>query len=196
MPGKMGELTGLDPNTGDWLMRNEQGAIVRGFLSVRAGGMVVFVPGLGKWEPEPEDSSNIAQERVHGARGRDAGRPPGTTRPVGDNENPADARAADAERRRQDRIEAGEREQEEREEKRLAAEQSAAEQERRSLNAIAAAAGDPPAGDPDGGGDGGDGPAATASTPPPDVAQTETRAQSAARRRAERAAAEQGAASS
>jgi hypothetical protein len=188
MPGKMGELTGLDPETGDWLMRNEQGAIVRGFLSVRAGGMVVFVPGLGKWEPEPDDASNIAQERVHGARGRDAGRPPGTTKPVGENENPADARAADAERRRQDRIAAGEREQAEREARRLADEQRAADQEQASRDAIAAAAGEPvadPAGDADGGGDGG--PAASVSS---DVPQTETRAQSAARRRAERAAAE------
>lgn len=186
MPAKLGELTALDMESGEAIMRNNDGALVRGHIDVRAGGMLVFWPGMGRWEPEPADSGNIAQERRNSPRARDAGRPPGTTKPAGENVNPADTRAADAERRRQERQEAADREQAERAARAAAAEQDRAAQEQASLDAIAAAAGETPAETPAGDGEGSGGDPGGASVP----TQTETRKQRAERVRAERAARE------
>jgi hypothetical protein len=151
MPAKLGELTALDMESGEAVMRNNEGALLRGHLDVRAGGMVVFVPGAGSWEPEASDVHDRAVPRSNTARARDAGRPPGTTEPAGDNANPADRRKADAARRRREREEARENEEAAREAEREADAERARAAEATSLAAIEAAAG---AGDGDGQGDG------------------------------------------
>lgn len=146
MARKLGELTAIVLEDGrvldirEFAMRNEDGALVRGHMDVRGGGMVVFFPGTGRWEPEQGDIGNISGEQSQQPP-LDRGRSPELQEGAHerDNDNPADRLAEDAAKRRAERERSGKAEGRERE--RLRLEQR--EREKASADAIARAAGEP-----------------------------------------------------
>ncbi len=122
MGAQLGELTGIELDDGTvvgikaLLMRDNAGGLIRCYAPIRSGGMPVMMPGSGRWEPEPRDVGNIAEE-APGERPLDLARPPASRgrKPSGRNARPADNRRRDAEQRRADRQKAADEEAERRE---------------------------------------------------------------------------------